>query len=286
LAGFKIAVVAPGGWIAPQVADATLALAASVYPNDVLQIHFHPQCFLSDGHFAGSDEARAAAFAEVANDPVIDAIWFARGGYGACRIAEQVVNRLGRAAMGKTYLGYSDCGALLGSLYRAGIGRPAHGPMPVDIKRESGDAAVLRALSYLVRQDADALEPTLDPALPALAYNVAVLSSVLGTPIEPPLEGHVLMLEEVGEYMYRLDRYLFHITSSRAVRKVAGIRLGRVSGTVENDPDFGAEEEAVMAYWLARSGIPYLGRAEVGHDVDNRIVPFGPLRPRIMGSIA
>jgi muramoyltetrapeptide carboxypeptidase len=273
--GFRIGVVAPGGRIAPEVAEQVLALAASVYPTEALQIHFHPQCFMSSGHFAGDDETRAAAFAEVGNDPSIDAVWFARGGYGACRMAEAGIARLGAVAAEKTYLGYSDTGALLGALYKAGIGRPAHGPMPGDIVREGGEGAVLRALSYLTQQDAAALEPSIDPATPSLAYNIAVLSSVLGTPLEPPLAGHVLNLEEVGEYMYRLDRYLFHVTSSAAIREVAGIRLGRVSATLANTPEFGEAEEQVIDHWCTRSGIPYLGRAEIGHDVDNMIVPFG-----------
>jgi muramoyltetrapeptide carboxypeptidase len=277
---FRIGVVAPGGPIAPEVAEGVLALAASVYPTDTLEIHFHPQCFMSSGHFAGDDQTRAAAFAEVANDPAIDAVWFGRGGYGACRMAATAIAQLGPSASDKAYLGYSDAGALLGALYRAGIGRPTHGPMAGDIVRDGGEAAVLRSLSYLTRQAPETLEPALDPAAPTLAYNIAVLSSVLGTPLEPPLAGHVLLLEEVGEYMYRLDRYLFHITSSAAVREVVGIRLGRVSATLANIPEFGAAEEEVIMGWCARSGIPYLGRADIGHDVDNKVVPFGASPPR------
>jgi muramoyltetrapeptide carboxypeptidase len=274
---FRIAVVAPGGRIAPEVAEQVLALAATHYPTDAVQIHFHPQCFLSSGHFAGDDAARAAAFAEVANDPEVDAVWFARGGYGACRMAPAAIAALGPAAPDQVVLGYSDAGALLGALYRAGIGRPTHGPMAGDIVREGGEAAVLRALGFLTSQDAGTLEPSLEPAVPALAYNIAVLSSVLGTELEPPFAGHVLMLEEVGEYMYRLDRYLFHVTSSAAVRQCAGIRLGRVSATLANVPEFGEAEEAVIAHWCDLAAIPYLGRADIGHDVDNKLVPFGRL---------
>jgi muramoyltetrapeptide carboxypeptidase len=268
-------VVAPGGRIAPEVAERTLALAASTYPNGEVEIHFDPQCFLSSGHFAGDDETRAAVFARAANDPEVDAVWFARGGYGAARMAKAAISRLGSAAAEKTYLGYSDAGALLGALYGAGIGRPTHGPMPGDIMREGGEAAVLRSLAYLVSEDAAALEPSVSGASPTLAYNMAVLSSVLGTPLEPPFAGHVLMLEEVGEYMYRTDRYLFHITSAPNVRTVAGIRLGRVSGTIANKPDFVSTAEEVMAYWCERSGIAYLGPADIGHDIDNKVAPFG-----------
>jgi muramoyltetrapeptide carboxypeptidase len=75
--------------------------------------------------------------------------------------------------------------------------------------------------------------------------------------------------------MYRIDRSLFHLTSNPAIRGVAGIRLGRCSDIPPNDPDFGMNEEAVARYWCERSGIPWLGRADIGHDADNRIVPFG-----------
>jgi muramoyltetrapeptide carboxypeptidase len=271
---YRIAVTAPAGRIPQETADRVLALAADHYPQDRLEIHFHPQCFASAGHFAGDDGARTGAFLEAANDPGFDAVWAARGGYGSARICEMVLPNLTDAARSKTYLGYSDIGALLGCLYKAGIGRPCHGPMPGDIVREGGDQAVLRALRFLVDGDPSAVEATPRTA-PTLAYNIAVLSSVLGTSLEPPFKDHVLMLEEVGEYMYRLDRYVFHVTSQASVRQVAGIRLGRVSQTLANVPEFGAAEEAVIQTWCARADIPYLGRADIGHDVENKVVVFG-----------
>ena len=63
----------------------------------------------------------------------------------------------------------------------------------------------------------------------APAFNMMVFSQLLGTSLQPDLDGHVLLLEEVSEYMYRIDRSLFHITSNPAIRRVAGIRLGRVN---------------------------------------------------------
>jgi len=275
LAAYRIAVVAPGAHIPPETAERVLALAAHHYASDALQIHFHPQCFLSQGHFAGPDEARTAAFVEAANDPAFDAVWVGRGGYGACRMAPPALARLSPAAAKKTYVGYSDGGALLGGLYRAGIGRPVHAPIPGDIIRDDGDRAVLRTLRYLVDGDRSGLEASDDAGAPRLAFNIAVLSSILGSELEPDFTDHVLMLEEVGEYTYRLDRYLFHITAQANVQRCAGIRLGRVSQTIANVPDFGVQEEHIIEMWCARSGIPYLGRADIGHDVDNKIVPFG-----------
>jgi len=63
-------------------------LARSLYPDRTPKIVFHPQCFSSQGHFAGDDETRARAFLDIANDESYDAVWFARGGYGSCRVVE------------------------------------------------------------------------------------------------------------------------------------------------------------------------------------------------------
>ena len=63
--------------------------------------------------------------------------------------------------------------------------------------------------------------------------------------------------------------------SADDVRKVAGIRLGRVSDVTPNDPDFGQSAEEIVRYWCQRSGIPYLGAADIGHDRENKVVPFG-----------
>jgi muramoyltetrapeptide carboxypeptidase len=272
----RIAVVAPSSRLSPQVPHLVQALAAALYPNRTPQIFFHPQCFLSCGHFAGDDATRTAALVEAANSEVYDAVWFARGGYGAGRLIEAALPQIGPAARRKTWLGYSDGGALLAALYSQGFEHLAHGPIPQDILREGGEAAVARALAWLVDRDPASLEPSLtaDPR-PAAAFNLAILASMLGTPWQPDLSGHVLLLEEVGEYMYRIDRMLFQLTSNAAMRRIAGLRLGRCSAIPENDPDFAQTDDEVARAWCARAAIPWLGRADIGHDAENKVVPFG-----------
>ncbi len=83
------------------------------------------------------------------------------------------------------------------------------------------------------------------------------------------------MLEDVDEHTYRSDRAFFQVTSNANIRKVAGIRLGRFSAIPPNEPEFGKTEEDVVKHWCAASGIPYLGHADIGHDIHNKIVPFG-----------
>lgn len=276
----RIGVVAPASRMSPDVAEKVPALARSLYPDRPPEIVFHPQCFASHGHFAGDDETRARAFLDIANDESFDAVWFARGGYGSCRLVEAVMDRLTETARRKAYVGYSDAGALLGALYRAGFEGVAHGPVAQDVLRDGGDAAAGRALAWMVDRAPAALEPTVGGGRKTAAFNMTVLSQLLGTPLQPDLSGHVLMLEEVSEAMYRIDRTLFHITSNAEIRRVAGIMLGRCSLITPNDPDFGMNEEEVARHWCGKSGIPWLGRADIGHDAGNKIVPFGDCRKR------
>jgi muramoyltetrapeptide carboxypeptidase len=266
----RIAVVAPSCTLKPEAAEAVASIVAARGDAELI---IHPQCFLSDGHFAGPDAARLAAVREVMADESIDAIWFARGGYGSNRIAEAAVADVPAAARNKHYLGYSDAGFLLAAFFKAGLD-VAHGPMVQDVARQGGEAAIHRALDWLVKRDPATLEPGLHGGRRAMAFNLTVLSNLLGTAIEPDFGGAELLIEDVAEHEYRVDRAMFHLTGSAAVRRSAGIRLGRISDIPENDPVFGSDAESIVRDWCARSEIPFLGRADIGHDSANRVVPF------------
>lgn len=266
---FRIAVCAPSTPITRDDAARLSALAGAEFPD--LDLQFHPQCFEVEGHFAGGDSVRRDALVECANDPGAGAVWFARGGYGACRIAEAALARFDHEAQGKVFMGYSDAGFLLGGLYRASMGRPVHGPMPVDLRRDGGEDAVHRALSFLAG-NSEGIERSADDR-PVVAFNLMTLAMLCGTPLMPGLAGHVVMIEEVSEHLYAIDRLLFHVTAH--LGGVAGLRLGRVSDVPENDRPFGANPEEIARYWCSRHAIPFLGTADIGHDSANKIVPFG-----------
>lgn len=266
----RIAVVAPSCSLKPDAAEAVSAIVAGRGDAEVV---FHPQCFLSDGHFAGPDVARLDALREVMADDGYDAVWFARGGYGSNRIAEAAAADLPPAAHGKVYLGYSDAGFLLAAFHKAGL-RVAHGPMVQDVARPNGASAIHRALDWLVRSAESALEPGLTTGRRAFAFNLTVLSNLLGTALEPDFTGAELLIEDVAEHEYRVDRAMFHVTASPAIRRLAAIRLGRISEVPDNDPEFGRDADSIVMDWCQRSGIRFGGRADIGHDADNRVVPF------------
>ncbi len=168
----KIGIVAPAARLHSETAERVTALAASAFGPRVALV-FHPQCFLSDGHFAGADALRAQAFLETANDPSLR-----RGLVRARRLRLRPHRRGGgcRALSpprDKTFLGYSDGGFLLGALYRHGY-RVAHGPFPHDVRRDGGEAAIARALRFLADGDRSGCEPGLDGKTPAVAFNLTI----------------------------------------------------------------------------------------------------------------
>jgi muramoyltetrapeptide carboxypeptidase len=269
----KVAICAPSTPFTREDAARVSALAATSHPT--AELHFHEQCFAEAGHFAGSDHERRVAFVELANDPRFDAIWFVRGGYGACRMAEDAIAALKSPAGDKLYMGYSDAGNLLGALHRAQVGRVCHGPMPADIRRAGGEAAVTRALDWIVHRSLQSLEPHVQAGEKYAAFNLMTLAMMVGTPLMPDLNGHVLMVEEVSEYLYGFDRAFFNVSTHLQSAGIAGLRLGRVSDVPDNDHPFGEGAEEIARRWCAKTGIAYLGRADIGHDADNRVVPFG-----------
>src|SRR6476619_1130270 len=97
----RIAVVAPSCQLKPEAAELVEAI---VRERGDCELLIHPQCFLTDGHFAGPDHDRLAALRQVMADPAVDAVWFARGGYGSNRIAEAALVDVPHAAAGKVYL--------------------------------------------------------------------------------------------------------------------------------------------------------------------------------------
>jgi muramoyltetrapeptide carboxypeptidase len=266
----RIAVAAPANRLQPEAAARVSEIAARDFAGRVT-LSFHPQCFLSSGHFAGDDAARSAAFLETANDADVDAVWFARGGYGSGRLDDALFSKLNRHARNKTYLGYSDMGFLLARLHREGIGECVHGPMVSDINREGGEGAVIRSLRFLALRDEAGFEPG---GGKRFAFNLTVLSTLLGSAAEPDFSGAEILIEDVDEQHYRIDRALMHVTASDNVRASAGLRMGRFSKIPANDPPFEKTPEEIVRYWCDRARIPFLGHADIGHDAANKIVPF------------
>lgn len=229
--------------------------------------------------FAGSDGERLQAFHQLAADPTVRAVVFARGGHGVLRLLPSIDWPL-LARYPRAYVGYSDVTPFLLAVVRR-LGLVAfHGPMAAaDLARglsEREERSFLEALSGRFGGSTLPLSGWLRPAAvegPLLGGCLTLLTSVLGTPWATSLAGAVLFWEDLGEPAYRLDRMLTHLGLSGSLAPVRGMVVGHCRPT---------DTEAVGPWWHERFGgvladhsWPVAFGLEAGHEAPNLTLPLG-----------
>lgn len=249
------------------------------------EVVFGEEIFHRTGYFAGSDGRRLAELRAAIEDPSIDAILCARGGYGATRILPGLDLEAIREA-NKLVVGFSDITALHALWSRAGV-CSVHAPMVAALGsasepiRERWIAAIEdpgASRRWKLRRIAGGDSPA-EGIL--FGGNLAVLGALNGTPYAPPLDGVVLFLEDVGERPYRIDRMLTTLAQSGWFERVAGVVLGSFT---EGEPgDDGVTVEEVFDRHFADAPFPVLAGLSAGHIAENEPLVFG-VRARIAGS--
>lgn len=235
------------------------------------------------GYLAASDADRAGALQRAIDDDAIRAIVCVRGGYGCLRLLPHL--HWDRARTHPTLLvGYSDVTALHLALY-AQAGWPAlSGPVVTEWAR--ADATTLRSFRDWCEGNGPAavtarFEASPQPLVsgtatgPLLGGNLAVLTRLLGTPYAPSFDGALLVLEEVAEAPYRVDRMLAHLDHAGVLDAVAGVALGRfTTGTSPPDPPTLSLDEVFEDYFADRP-YPVVRDVPYGHCLPRCTVPLG-----------
>lgn len=183
-----------------------------------------------DGLFAGSDAERAEGYLALVRDPGVDAIFFARGGYGAARILDRL-DGSEIAAHPKIHLGGSDLTALF-ALF-AGLGLAAfYGPMvAVEIAEEEGldwEGVLSGQLPSEHRFEAEEVVAAGSGQGPLAGGCLSLLASLCGTPEAVRGQGRVLFWEDIGEEIYRLDRMLTQLERSGTFDRLQAMIIGSV----------------------------------------------------------
>jgi muramoyltetrapeptide carboxypeptidase len=227
-----------------------------------------PGLFASTRYLAGDDARRLA---ELRGAFRHDAVFSARGGYGVMRL-------LGEFDLAEIpsqpLIGFSDLTALHAAYAVAGH-KSLHGPVLTQLATQP--AEVVDRLFALLES----------PALPAplqgqgqgtadgplLGGNLSVLTRLIGTRFMPPLEGAVLLLEDVGEKPYRLDRMLTHLKLAGLLDAIAGFALGQWTGCDEKDSGYTALD--VVLERVAKTGKPFAHSLPIGHGAANQPVALG-----------
>jgi muramoyltetrapeptide carboxypeptidase len=271
--GSRLAVIAPAGPFNEESFKKGIDWLSERY-----EISHRPDICSKAGYFAGDDTRRLTELNEAILDPDIDAIICARGGFGATRLLPGIDLQNIRSA-NKMIVGFSDITALHALWTAAGV-RSVHAPMVAalgnapEIIREKWISALehpAQPLHWCLQSINDAATKPVSGIL--TGGNLAVLGALIGTPYCPPLDGHILFLEDVGERPYRVDRLLTTMSQAGWFNRIAGLLIGAFT---EGEPGTdGVTIDEVLARHFAGAPFPVLSGLTAGHIDDNEALPFG-----------
>jgi muramoyltetrapeptide carboxypeptidase len=267
--GDRVAVVAPSG----RVDGARLQIGLEYLRSWGLEIDVMP--FVLAGHerfqyLAADDKARAEDLRNAWLDPQYAAVFCARGGYGVQRMLEYVdFDEL--VAVPKWFLGFSDITALHEPLNARGL-VTLHGPMAAAVEQLENEVGRERLRALLFEPEPRGARTVIGGIAEGrlCGGNLALLASSVGTPTYAPPEG-VVVLEEIDEAGYRVDRMLTQLLRAGWFDEVTGLVVGDFSG-VQDPID-------VVRERLEPLGVPMVEGAAIGHEALNLAVPLGlPVR--------
>lgn len=233
-----------------------------------------------DGYLAGSDDQRARDLNNAIADPEIQAIWCVRGGYGAMRILD-ALDYESMKRTPKTLIGYSDVTALHAAFGRCSDLVTFHGPTA----RQAIPPFAFESLQNAVARGTDpcgemAKATTVRGGRATgrlVGGNLALLTALSGTPYAPDYKGAILVIEDVNEAHYRIDRMMMTLHLSGALAGLAGLVFGRFTDIPK---EYGDEEwslSRVLGDAAARAGVPCVADAPFGHIDDQWTLPIGAI---------
>ncbi len=226
--------------------------------------------------FSAPDDDRLAAIHRAATRaPALDAVMITRGGYGLSRLIDRIDWRLVAAsvAQGTRWIGYSDFTAFqLALLAQTGASSYAGPSFSADFSGEGPGQfthdqfmALFGAGPAPVRWRFAAMKKPLDLQGVLWGGNLAMVSSLVGTPWLPPIERGLLFLEDVGEHPYRLERMLHQLFHAGVLARQQALVLGDFTGWKLAPHDRGYSLESMIDYWRARIDIPIVTGLPFGH---------------------
>lgn len=268
--GDTVAIVSTARKIEPEV----LEPAISILESWGLKIRIGATIGASKDQFAGSDQERIDDLQKAINDPEVKAIICARGGYGTVRIVDHIDLSI-FAERPKWIVGYSDVTVLHAHLAQVHGTTSIHSTMPVNFKENSDDAlATLKAALFgeplVLHGAAHVFNRTGEAVGEVVGGNLSILYSLMGSRSELDPGGKILVLEDLDEYLYHVDRMMQNLDRAGKLHELAGLIVGGMTDMNDNDIPFGKTAEEIIREIVAKYEYPVCYGFPVGHIDDNR----------------
>jgi muramoyltetrapeptide carboxypeptidase len=253
--------------------------------------------YRSQGYLAGDDKTRADELMAAFSDPETTAVWCARGGYGVSRLLDRIDFDLVRRHP-KVLIGFSDITALHIAIHQRTDLVTFHGPNlqdgfgGQDEPPPANEAALWQEILADEQSNAAqgyAYDLAANGAVEPRALrgggsrgrltggNLSVLAGLMGTPFEIDTAGRILFLEEVGERLYRIDRYLSQLWLAGKLQAASGVLLGSFSYNDDEPAESDVAVAALLDEYFSRLDVPVLAGFPAGHAKNNLTLPVGAL---------
>lgn len=289
--GDKVGLVAPA-WL---ITEKQLKLSIERVKMTGLEPIYSEKILGKNGYFSGSDKERADDFNNMIINPEIKGIIFANGGYGCTRILDLIdYEQIKRTP--KIILGFSDNTALINSIYQNTGLITFHGPISRTIhhdfsKQHFENIVINPTDKYVIESSDDDLQKSENDKTfdrytitsgkaqgKLIGGNLTLICSMIGTPNQIDLSDKIVMIEDIGEEPYRIDRMLTQLLESGQLTKASGIAFGICKGCDKSEKSIAPNSftlRQVNEDRIKPLNIPAVYGLSFGHNKNNFTFPIG-----------
>ena len=232
-------------------------------------------------YFSGTDEERLTDLQQMLDDDTVQAVLCGRGGYGMGRIVDRI-NFVKFRKKPKWVIGFSDITVFHAHVYRRFSIAGIHAPMAaafndLEYKNEYVQSLqkVLTGKKSKYTSASHSFNKPGTVAAPLIGGNLSLLAHLVGTPSALKTKGHILFLEDVGEYIYNIDRMMYQLKRSGAFDEVAGIVIGLFTDMKDTVVPFGSNVYEVIQEVLKEYSFPVCYQFPVSHEKENYALKVG-----------
>jgi muramoyltetrapeptide carboxypeptidase len=232
-----------------------------------------------DHQFGGTKEERLTDFQQAIDDPDIDAIWIARGGYGTVQLIDAIDFSAFAKAESTIIIGYSDVTLLHGKLQSQGFSS-IHSFMPLELKDKPDSSLVsLRKALFGESQTIKIKNlfniPRQLIKAPIVGGNLSILYSMLGSDTFPETRDHILFIEDIDEYLYHIERMMYSLKRAGKLNKLKALVIGGMTSMRDHEIPFGKNAVEIIQSITADYDFPILFDFPAGHIKDNCSIILG-----------
>lgn len=269
-AGSTVGIVAPGRKMNQADVETAAALITGWGVNVVLASHLFSN---SHSYLAGNDHERLEDFQSMVDNKNINAIICARGGYGSTRIVDSI-NFDALKNNPKWIVGFSDITAIHLKLFSLGY-QSIHSTMPILFSNLESLSSVESLHKILFGGNVSiSAYPDNNNKLgiatgETIGGNLSLIVDALGTSSAPNMNGKILIIEEVDEYLYRIDRMMIQLKRAGKLDNLAGLVVGHFTNIKDTELSFGEKLEQIILRVVGEYNFPVAFNFPIGHDNPN-----------------